>query len=73
MARGHVKASIDCKVKREWWKATRHGMMAVRLAPLYWRAWANLALLIAPASVVQPVYEGLKRPWHALRQSWHSV
>lgn len=73
MARGHVKASIDCKVKREWWKATRHGMTAVRLAPLYWRAWANLALLIAPASVVQPVYEGLKRPWHALRQSWHSV
>jgi glycosyltransferase involved in cell wall biosynthesis len=73
MARGHVKASIDCKVKREWRRAIRHGMTAIRLAPLYWRAWANLALLLAPASIAQPLYEGLKRPWHALRQSWHSV
>ena len=46
---------------------------AIRLAPLYWRAWANLVLLLAPASVVRPCYEAIKRPWHALRQSWHSA
>jgi glycosyltransferase involved in cell wall biosynthesis len=73
MARGHVKASIDCKIKREWRRAGRHGVTAIRLAPLYWRAWANLVLLLAPASVMQPFYEGLKRPWHAFRQSWHSA
>ena len=45
---------------------------AIRLAPLYWRAWANVVLLLAPASVVRPCYEATKRPWHALRQSRHS-
>ena len=73
MARLHAKVSTDCAMKGEWRRALCHGLIAIQLAPLYGRAWANLALLIAPAPVVQPVYEGLKRPWHALRQSWHSV
>jgi glycosyltransferase involved in cell wall biosynthesis len=73
MARGHVKASIDCKIKREQREATRHGATAIRLAPLYWRSWINLILVLAPICVARPVYEGLKRPWHALRQSWHSA
>jgi hypothetical protein len=57
----------------EWRKALHHHLCAIRLAPLYWRAWANLVLLLAPASVVRPCYEAIKRPWHALRQSWHSA
>jgi glycosyltransferase involved in cell wall biosynthesis len=73
MARGHVKASIDCKLKREWRRAVRHGITAIRLAPLYWRAWANLFLVLAPAAVVQPFYEGLKKPWHAVRHCWNST
>jgi hypothetical protein len=73
MARGHVKASIDCKTKGEQRRATRHGATAIRLAPLYWRSWINLILVLAPICVARPVYEGLKRPWHALRQSWHSA
>jgi glycosyltransferase involved in cell wall biosynthesis len=68
MARCRVKASVDCTMKREWRNATRHGLAALRLAPLYWRAWVNLMLLLAPAPVVQPFYEGLKKPWHGLRQ-----
>jgi glycosyltransferase involved in cell wall biosynthesis len=73
MARVHAKVSADCAMKGERRMALRHDLTAIRLAPLYWRAWANLVLLVAPASVVQPVYESLKRPWHAFRQSWHSV
>jgi glycosyltransferase involved in cell wall biosynthesis len=73
MARVHAKVSADCAMKGERRRALRHDLTAIHLAPFYWRPWANLALLLAPASIVQPVYEGLKRPWHALRQSWHSV
>jgi glycosyltransferase involved in cell wall biosynthesis len=73
MARGNVKASIDCKMKREWRRAGRYGIRAVRFAPLYWRAWVNLALVLTPVSVVQPLYEGAKRPWHAVRHSWKST
>jgi glycosyltransferase involved in cell wall biosynthesis len=73
MARVHAKVSADCAMKGERRKAVRHDFTAIRLAPLYWRAWANLVLLLAPASVVRPLYKGLKRPWHALRQSWHSA
>lgn len=70
LARGHVKASIDCKMKREWRRASRYGMTAIRLAPFYWRAWANLFLVLAPVSVAQPLYQGLKKPWHAMRHTW---
>jgi glycosyltransferase involved in cell wall biosynthesis len=73
MARVHAKVSADCAMKGERQMALRHDLRAIHLAPFYWRAWANLALLLAPVSVVRPFYEGLKRPWHALRQSWHSV
>ena len=73
MARLHAKVSADCAVRGEWRKALRHNLTAIRLAPRYWRAWANLGLLLAPTSVVRPVYGGLKRPWHAVRQSWHSA
>jgi glycosyltransferase involved in cell wall biosynthesis len=73
MARLHAKVSVDCAAKGECRRALRHDLTAIRLAPLYWRAWANLALLLAPTSVVRPVYEWLKRPWHALRQAWHSA
>jgi glycosyltransferase involved in cell wall biosynthesis len=69
MARLQAKVGTDCAMRGEWHKALRHDLMAVHLAPLYWRGWANLMLLLAPASVVRPLYEGLKRPWHALRQS----
>jgi glycosyltransferase involved in cell wall biosynthesis len=73
MARLHAKVSADCAVRGEWRKALRHNLTAIHLAPRYWRAWANLGLLLAPTSVVRPVYRGLKRPWHAVRQSWHSA
>ena len=73
MARVHAKAGTDCAMKDERRRALRHDLTAIRLAPLYWRPWANLVLLVAPVSVVRPLYEGLKRPWHALRQSWHSA
>jgi glycosyltransferase involved in cell wall biosynthesis len=73
MARLHAKVSTDCAMKGEWRKALRHTLTAIRLAPLYWRAWANLALLLAPTSVMRPVYEGLKGPWHALRQPPYSA
>jgi glycosyltransferase involved in cell wall biosynthesis len=73
MARLHAKVSADCAMKGEWRKALRHNLTAIHLAPLYWRAWANVALLLAPVSVARPFYEGLKRPWHALRQSWRSA
>ena len=58
MARLHAKVSADCAMKGEWRKALRHNLTAIRLAPRYWRAWANLGLLLAPTSVVRPVYEG---------------
>jgi glycosyltransferase involved in cell wall biosynthesis len=73
MARGHVKASIDCKIKGEWRKAVRHGTTAIRLAPLYWRSWINLILVLMPIRVARPFYEGFKRPWHTLRQSLHGA
>jgi glycosyltransferase involved in cell wall biosynthesis len=73
MARGHVKASIDCKMKGEQRRAVHHGARAIRLAPLYWRGWINLILVLVPIRVARPLYAGLKRPWHALRQSWHSA
>ena len=73
MARLHAKVSTDCAMKGEWRKALRHTLTAIHLAPLYWRAWANLVLLLAPTSVVRPVYEGLKGPWHALRRSRYSA
>jgi glycosyltransferase involved in cell wall biosynthesis len=69
MARVHAKVGVDCALRGERRKALRHDLTAIHLAPRYWRAWANLALLVAPVSIVRPVYEGLKRPWHALRQS----
>lgn len=69
MARVHAKVGIDCALRGERRAALRHDLTAIQLAPLYWRAWANLMLLAAPASIVRPVYEGVKRPWHALRQS----
>jgi glycosyltransferase involved in cell wall biosynthesis len=73
MARLHAKVGTDCAMRSERRRALLHDLRAVRLAPLYWRGWANLVLLLAPASVVRPLYEGLKRPWHALRQSWLSA
>jgi len=73
MARLHAKVSVDCAVRGERRKAVSHDLTAIRLAPLYWRAWASLMLLVAPVSLVRPFYKGLKRPWHALRQSWHSA
>ncbi|MGH7481666.1 MAG: glycosyltransferase family 2 protein [Longimicrobiales bacterium] len=73
MGRVHAKVSVDCAMRGEWRKALHHHLRAIRLAPLYWRAWANVVLLLAPASVVRPCYEAIKRPWHALRQSWHSA
>ena len=73
MARVHAKVGADCALRGEWRRARRHDLTAAHLAPLYWRAWANLLLLVAPVSVVRPLYEGLKRPWHALRRSWHSA
>ena len=39
----------------------------------YWRAWANSCSCSRRFRSCGPVYEGLKRPWHALRQSWHSA
>lgn len=71
MGRIHAKVSVDCAMRGEWRKALHHDLRAIRLAPLYWRVWANVVLLLAPASVVRPCYEAIKRPWHALRQSWH--
>ena len=73
MARLYTKVSADCAMKGEWRNALRHDLRAISLAPLYWRAWASLVLLVAPVSVVRPFYEGLKKPWHGLRQSWHSA
>jgi glycosyltransferase involved in cell wall biosynthesis len=73
MARFHAKVSADCAMRGEWRNALRHNLTAIHRAPLYWRAWANLVLLLAPTSVVRPVYERLKRPWHALRGSWRSA
>jgi glycosyltransferase involved in cell wall biosynthesis len=72
MARLHAKVSTDCAMKGERRKALRHSLTAIQLAPLYWRAWANLTLLLAPRFLVRPVYEGLKRPWHALRRPRYS-
>jgi hypothetical protein len=73
MARVHAKVSADCAIKGERRSALRHDLTAIRLAPFYWRTWASLMLLVAPVSIVRPFYQGLKRPWHALRQSWHSA
>ena len=73
MARLHAKVGTDCVMKGEWRKALRHTLTAIHLAPLYRRAWGNLALLLAPTSVVRPVYEGLKGPWHALRRPRYSA
>jgi glycosyltransferase involved in cell wall biosynthesis len=72
MARLSAKVSADCAMRGERRMALRHGLTAISLTPLYWRAWATLVLLVAPISVVRPFYEGLKRPWHALRQ-WYSA
>jgi glycosyltransferase involved in cell wall biosynthesis len=73
MARVHAKVSADCAMKGERRNAFRHDFAAIRLAPLYWRAWANLLLLLGPILVVRPVYQVLKRPWHAMRHSWSSA
>jgi glycosyltransferase involved in cell wall biosynthesis len=73
MARLYAKVSADCAMKGEWRNALRHDLRAISLAPLYWRPWASLVLLVAPVSVVRPFYEGLKKPWHGLLQSWHSA
>jgi glycosyltransferase involved in cell wall biosynthesis len=73
MARLQTKVSADCATKGERRKALRHNITAIHLAPLYWRAWASLVLLLVPVSVVRPVYEGLKGPWHALRQLRYSA
>jgi glycosyltransferase involved in cell wall biosynthesis len=73
MARIHAKVSADCAMKGERREALRHDLRAIRLAPLYWRVWANLMLLLGPILVVRPVYQMLKRPWHAIRHSWDSA
>jgi glycosyltransferase involved in cell wall biosynthesis len=73
MARRHAKVSVDCAMRGEWRQALSHDFRAISLAPLYWRAWANFVLLLAPAFVVRPLYKALKRPWHALRQSRHAA
>jgi glycosyltransferase involved in cell wall biosynthesis len=73
MARVHAKVGVDCTMKGERRNALRHDLAAIRLAPLYWRAWANLLLLLAPILVVRPVYQVVKRPWHAMRHSWNSA
>ena len=73
MARVHAKVSADCAMKGERRKAVRHDLTAIRLAPLYWRAWANFLLLLGPILVVRPVYQVIKRPWHAMRHSWNSA
>jgi len=73
MARVHAKVSADCALKGERRKALRHDLTAIRLAPLYWRAWANLPLLFVPPSVSRPLYRGIKRPWHAVRHSWKTA
>jgi glycosyltransferase involved in cell wall biosynthesis len=73
MARLYAKVSADCAMKGEWRNALRHDLRAISLAPFYWRPWASLVLLVAPVSVVRPFYEGLKKPWHRLRHSWHSA
>jgi glycosyltransferase involved in cell wall biosynthesis len=68
MARIHVKVSADFAIQGKWHKALRHAFKTLRLAPLYPRGWANLALLLAPAPLVRPLYRLVKRPWHAVRQ-----
>jgi glycosyltransferase involved in cell wall biosynthesis len=73
IARVHAKVSADCAMKGERRNALRHDIAAIRLAPLYWRAWANLLLLLGPILVIRPVYQALKRPWHAMRHSWNSA
>jgi glycosyltransferase involved in cell wall biosynthesis len=73
MARVHAKVGVDCAMKGERRNALRHDLAAIRLAPLYWRAWANLLLLLAPTLVVRPVYRVVKRPWHAMRHSCNSA
>jgi glycosyltransferase involved in cell wall biosynthesis len=73
MARVHAKVGVDCAMKGERRKALRHDLAAIRLAPLYWRSWANLLLLLGPILVVRPVYQVIKRPWHAVRHSWNSA
>jgi glycosyltransferase involved in cell wall biosynthesis len=73
MARVYAKVSADCALKGERRKALRHDLTAIRLAPLYWRAWANLPLLFVPPSVSRPLYRGIKRPWHAVRHSWKTA
>jgi glycosyltransferase involved in cell wall biosynthesis len=72
MARVHAKVGVDCAMKGERRNALRHDLAAIRLAPLYWRSWANLLLLLGPIHVVRPVYQVVKRPWHAVRHSWNS-
>jgi glycosyltransferase involved in cell wall biosynthesis len=72
MARLYAKVSADCTMKGERRNALRHDLAAIRLAPLYWRSWANLLLLLGPILVVRPVYQVVKRPWHAVRRSWNS-
>jgi glycosyltransferase involved in cell wall biosynthesis len=73
MARVHAKVGVDCAMKGERRNALRHDLAAIRLAPLYWRSWANLLLLLGPILVVRPLYQVVKRPWHALRHSWDSA
>ena len=73
MARVHAKVSADCAINGERRQALRHDLTALRLAPLHARAWANLALLPVPSSVIRPVYRGLKRSWHAVRYTWNSA
>jgi glycosyltransferase involved in cell wall biosynthesis len=73
MARAHAKVGVDCAMKGERRNALRHDLAAIRLAPLYWRSWANLLLLLGPILVVRPVYQVIKRPWHAVRHSWNSA
>jgi glycosyltransferase involved in cell wall biosynthesis len=72
MARVHAQVGVDCAMKGERRNALRHDLVAIRLAPLYWRSWANLLLLLGPILVVRPVYQVVKRPWHAVRHSWNS-
>ena len=70
MARLEAKVSADCAMRGERRKALHHDLMAIQLAPLYWRPWVSAVLLVAPNSLVRPLYQGLKGRWHAVRHTW---
>ena len=68
MARVHAKVSIHCAIRGEQRNAIDHALIAVRLAPLFSRAWLNLLLVAAPTQFVRPFYNGAKRLYHCTRR-----